>query len=293
MNGYLLVTAAAALWALLGVFSRGLLDVGVSALEIAFWRALLAGGLFVLQAALSGRLRLQRRSDTLVFSGFALIGVVLFFASLTLAIEAGGISLAFMLLYTAPAFVVLAAWLLLGEGMTLRKLLLTGVTLVGVTLVARSGGEGITISPASLGWGLAAGLSYSSYYIFGKRLLERYAPATIYAFIMPLGALGLLPFVTFTPKPPQAWLLLGLIAVLSTWLAYLLYYTGLKQVEASRAVLVATLEPVVAALLAATFFAERFGLLGLTGSALVLGGALLSTLPDRRQSQLSSRQVRS
>jgi drug/metabolite transporter (DMT)-like permease len=112
-------------------------------------------------------------------------------------------------------------------------------------------------------------------------MLERYAPVSIYAFILPLGALGLLPFVTFVPKPKSVWLLLVLLAFVSTYLAYLLYYTGLKHAQASRAVLVATLEPVVALLLAALVIGERLGLAGLAGSALVLAGAVTSALPAR------------
>lgn len=281
MNSYLLIACAAALWALIGLFSRGILDAGVTPLEIAFWRALLAGAFFVVHATVSGNLRLQRPRDALTFAGFAAVGVVLFFSALTYAIAAGGVSLAFILLYTAPVFVVLLAWLLLGESVTLRKLLLTAVVLSGVVLVAQADTDGVRVSAAGLTWGLLAGLSYSSYYILGKRLLERYAPVTIYAFIMPLGALGLLPFVEFVPKSAFVWFLLLLLAFVSTYLAYLLYYTGLKHAQASRAVLVATLEPVVALLLAALVIGERLGAAGLAGSALVLAGALLSALPDR------------
>jgi drug/metabolite transporter (DMT)-like permease len=284
VKSYLFIAAAASLWALIGVFSRGVLDAGVTPLEIAFWRALLAGGFFVLHAVIRGGLRLQRPVDAVTFAGFALIGVVLFFSSLTIAIDAGGVSLAFILLYTAPVFVLLFAWLLLGEGMTLRKLVLTGLTLLGVLLVTQSG-EGGSVPARALAWGLLAGLSYASYYIFGKRLLVRYAPVTIYAFILPLGAAGLLPFVSFVPKSPGVWLLLLLLAFVSTYLAYLLYYTGLKHAQASRAVLVATLEPVVALLLAGVIIGERLGLAGIAGSVLVLAAAVLSALPARNSGQ--------
>src|SRR5690606_19602235 len=104
---YLLVLSAAVLWGVLGVFSKGLLDVGVSPLEIAFWRALLGGGAFVLHAALTRRLLPRSGADLASFAGFAVVGVALFFTSLNLAIDAGGISLAFILLYSAPLFVTL------------------------------------------------------------------------------------------------------------------------------------------------------------------------------------------
>lgn len=269
------------LWGVLGVFSKGLLDVGVSPLEIAFWRALLGGGAFVLHAALTRRLLPRSGADLASFAGFAVVGVALFFTSLNLAIDAGGISLAFILLYSAPLFVTLLAWLLLGEPLTGRKALLAGVAVAGVALVSLGGGQGIRVSLPSVAWGLTAGLAYSTYYIFGKWALARYHPVTIYALILPLGALLLSPLVRFAPKSPTAWLLLALIALVSTYLAYLLYYLGLGRVEASRAVLVATIEPVVAAALAAALFGERFGPLGLVGSVLVLGAAALASLPGR------------
>lgn len=288
MRPYLLILAAASLWALIGVLSKGILAAGVSPLEIAFWRAALAGGAFVAHAALAGRLRLERRGDLPAFALFALVGVTLFFASLVLAIDAGGVSLAFILLYSAPAWVALLARLLLRERLGPRKIGLVALSVAGVVLVARGGGQGVTPTVPALAWGLAAGLSYASYYIFGRWVLARYAPATVYAFALPFGALGLLPLVDFAPKTPTAWLLLGVLALVSTYLAYLVYYTGLREVEATRAVLVATVEPVIAAALAAVLFGERIGLLGLLGGALVLAAAALSALPGRTRPAGSS-----
>jgi drug/metabolite transporter, DME family len=274
-SGYALVFAAAVLWGLIGLFTRALLDAGLLALEIAFWRALLAGGAFALHAALIGRLRVRRGVDALALALFALVGVTLFYGSLTLAIDTGGISLAFVLLYTAPAFVAVLAWPLLGERLTPAKAGLVALALAGVLLVAAAGegGSGVRVTPTSLTWGLLAGLSYASYYLFGKWVLARHATVTIYAVVLPIGALGLLPFVRFAPKDPQVWLLLVTLALVSTYLAYLLYYTGLRTVEASRAVLVATVEPVVAAALAAAVYGERLGPYGVAGAGLILVAA--------------------
>lgn len=278
-SGYLLILGAAVLWGLIGMISKGILAEGATALEIAFWRALLGGVLFLLHAGSTGKLRLERRHDVLPMAGFAVVGVSLFYASLILAIDSGGISLAFILLYTAPLFVIVAAWLLLGEALTPRKLVLAPLAVVGIALVSSGGGTGITVSVASVSWGLLAGLTYASYYIFGKLYLGRYRPATIYAWVMPIGAVSLFPFVDFAPKSGAAWLLLALLALFSTYVAYFVYYTGLARVEASRAVLVATVEPVVAVTLAATFFGERFGVMGVTGAILILATAMLASLP--------------
>jgi drug/metabolite transporter, DME family len=284
-SGYLLVFAAAVLWGLIGLFTRAVLDEGIAPLEIAFWRALFAGGAFALHASIIGRLALRDRRDGLILAAFALVGVTLFYGSLTLAIDTGGISLAFVLLYTAPAFVAVLAWPILGERLTPLKAGLVALALGGVVLVAMSGGgaEGVRVTTTSLTWGLLSGISYASYYLFGKWVLARYATVTIYAVVLPIGALGLLPFVAFAPKSPQVWLLLVVLSLVSTYLAYLLYYTGLRTVEASRAVLVATIEPVVAAGLAAAFYGERLGPLGIAGAALILVAAAAAAMRRTRR----------
>src|SRR5690606_18524552 len=77
---------------------------------------------------------------------------------------------------------------------------------------------------------------------------------------------------------PGVWLDLLLMGVLSTYLAYFVYYTGLRAVEASRAVLVATVEPLLATLLAALLFGERLGVSGIVGGALILFAAAMAGL---------------
>lgn len=287
-SGYALIAGAALLWALIGVFSGRLLAAGITATEIAFWRAAGGGALFIVHAVASKSfLRVQQR-DLPAFILFGLVGVTLFYTSLNLAIDQGGISLAFILLYSAPAFVAILAAVFLGEKLTHPKILLVGVAILGVVLVAQSSGEGMTITPAAVLWGLTAGLTYSSYYLFGKALLKRYEIATIYSLIMPIGALGLLPVAKFEifAAPSIVWLDIFLLTVFSTYIAYLIYYRGLRQVEASRAVLVATIEPVLAAVLAALLFGERLGVLGIVGATLVVGASVFASL--QAPEQLSS-----
>lgn len=281
MGGYLLILAAALLWSLIGLLAQGLLEAGLHPIEIAFWRAALAGALFAAHAAWRRHPLLRPGRDLALTVAFGLVGVTLFYTALVMAVDAGGISLAFLLLYSAPVFVALLAWLLLGERMTPRRALQVALAVLGVALVARAGGHGVTVSAASLGWGLLAGLGYASYYLFGKRLFARHPPVRVYAYVLPLGAVGLLPLVRFGPKDATAWALLGLLAVVSTYLAYLLYALGLRRVEASRAVLVATVEPVAAAALAALVFGERLGVWGLAGGSLILLAATWAALPER------------
>lgn len=270
----LLILIAAVLWGLLGIFGKRAQEAGVAPLEVAFWRAALAGGLYGLHALLS-RAALPRGRDLLVTAAFGVAGVSVFYGSYQLAVRAGGASLASVLLYTAPAFVVLLGWAFLRERLGRRELLAAAATLGGVALISLGGGQGVHATPAALAWGLVAGFTYSLYYLYGKDFFGRYSAAALLAVALPVGAVVLLPFVHFSAKTTGAWESLGAIAVFSTYLAYLAYSAGLRHLPATQASVIASLEPVVAAGLAALLFHERLAALGLLGAAIVVGAALL------------------
>ncbi len=278
--GYAYIIAAALLWATIGPVARFALRAGISPLEISFWRAAIGGLLFLVHAAVRGRLRVERR-DLPAVGGFALLGVTIFYWAYFRAVELGGAALAAILLYTAPAWVAIAATLWLGERMTARKSIAVVLTLAGIALVAYGSGSGVANDAgvgsqiAALAWGLLAGLAYAAYYLFGKRYFARYEASTLFAYALPVGALLLLPAVRFVPKPAEEWLVLVFLAVVPTYGAYLLYSFGLTRVEATRAATVATLEPVAAAALAYIVWGEALRGLGYFGAALVLAGVLI------------------
>jgi drug/metabolite transporter (DMT)-like permease len=282
MRYYGLVFLAACLWGAIGVIGRSAFQNGMAPLEVSFWRAAISGTLFVAHATLTRRLRLQRRHDLALFIFFGLLGVSLFNASYFLAVQSGGVTLATIMLYTAPAFVAVAAHFLFGEQLSLYKLVLIALTIGGIGLISLSGGGQIKVVSIALAWGLVSGATYALYYIFGKYILPRYQTITVMALAMPIGAVGLAPLVSFGPRPLSAWLAVAGLAVISTYLAYQLYYAGLRHIEASRAVLVASIEPVVASLLAALLYRETLSWPGCLGAALVIGSAIASSWPQKK-----------
>jgi drug/metabolite transporter, DME family len=285
--GLLLVATAALLWALIGLFTPALLDVGLSAFEVAFWRALIGGLCFAVHAVVrggggAGLLRLRSRSDALGLVLFGVVSVGVFYAALAMAVDLGGVSLAWILLYTAPGWVAVGAVVFLREHIDRVRAALVVATMLGVGLVAVGGGEGVTVTVASMAWGLLSGLSYASWYIGGKRFLPRYDPVTISAWTLLVGALVLLPFAGLRALPARAWLLLLGLSVIATYLPVLAYYSGLRSVDASRAAIVATVEPVAALLIGATVGAERLGVLGGVGALVVLGAAAVASARPQR-----------
>ncbi|KGQ22814.1 DMT family transporter [Thermus filiformis] len=274
--GYLFL--AAALWGLLGPVARLAFEAGLSPLEVAFYRAVLAWPLFLLHALLRGRLRVEGKDLPWVLL-FGLVGVSLFYGAYQLAVSRAGAALASVLLYTAPAWVALLSWALFREPLGGRGGVALLLTLLGVWLVGW-GGEARP-DPWGILFGLLSGFSYALYYIFGKVFLPRYETPTLFVYLLPVGALGLLPFLDFHPLSWPALGAVGFLALFSTYGAYLAYYAGLRLLSATRASVLATLEPVVAAGVAYLWWGERLPLWGYLGAALILLAVLLTLAPQR------------
>lgn len=269
---YLLVAGAAALWAGIGVWATELDELGVSATQIGAWRAIVGGACFVAHAALTGHLAQARRFPLRPTVLLAALGVTLFYVALPAAAAAGGVSLAWVLLYTAPAMVAVGARLWLGERLSPLGGVLVLLTLVGVAMVVAPDSDGITVNARSVGWGLAAAFGYAAIYIVGKPLTERFSPATVFAVTLPLGVIPLLPVLDL-PGDARTWgLLLGL-GVVSTYLPYLAYGIALRHLPANRAAVVASLEPVLAVLVGVAVYDESLHPVAMAGGIVVIAAA--------------------
>ncbi|MFW5975691.1 MAG: DMT family transporter [Alkalispirochaetaceae bacterium] len=292
VQGVALIILAAALWGALGVVARVAFAEGLEPLEVAVWRASIGWVFFAVHAAVRREPRIARRDIPQLFV-FAIVSVSGFFGSYQLAIRFGGAARAAVLLYTAPAWVAILAAVFLKERVVLRTVFSIAISITGVAMISLSGGgssahgtAGLVSSPGSEGlgilFGLVAGLTYALYYILGRKLLERYRGTTLFAWVLPLGALGLLPFVSMSVPTLRAAAALLFIGFASTYCAYAVYSVGLLRLPSSQAAVIATIEPVVAAALAYLFWEEYLGLLGYLGALLVVGGVLLQALPERK-----------
>lgn len=277
----LFVLAAAFLWGCIGLFSNALSALGFLPLEITSVRLTGAGLLFGLYALpfrpTLFRIRLRH---LWCFLGTGICSFVFFNYCYFRCISACSLSVAAILLYTAPCFVLLLSALFFREKLTGRLLLALAVTFAGCVLVTGVGGQQ-TVSPAALLLGLGSGFGYALYSIFSRAALQRgYTPVAVTLWTLLCGGLGVLPLLDFphylTVLPtPGAWLpALGLI-LLSTIAPILLYTLGLSGLSNGTASLLATLEPVVAALIGVFFFREALTLTQLLGILLVLSAVAL------------------
>ena len=285
LRGYGLILVAAALWGALGIIFKALIsDYGLSRITIAFFRAFLSAA--ILFAALAFRrpslLHIAAR-DVLFFAAFGLFGIAAFYSVYVTAIDLAGMSVSAVLLYTAPAWVALISAVFLGEKITPVKLVAVMLAMAGCALVARVYDvRGLRLNGLGILAGLGAGLTYALYSVFNKVGLRRHDGWTVLAYGLLAGSVFLAPLqspellaAALRQPGAVAWLLV--MAVGPTLGAGLSFNAGLRYVQVSSASVVATLEPVIASLLAFTFLHERLDLAQLMGGGLILAAVIFLT----------------
>ena len=283
------VLAAGALWGCISLFVRALDAAGLSAVEISDVRMVVGvvGMLAVLLATDPSKLRIRLR-DIWLFVGTGVVSVTLFNTCYFTCINLSEASIAVVLLYTSPIFVMLMSALFFRERITTRKVVAVALTFVGCVFVAGVLGGQVVLSPLALAAGVASGFFYATYSIFGRKALERYDTLTItfHTFLMGFVACTLLGDPVHTVATaladPSLWVWYLGLGVFCTIAPYLLYTTGLKYLETSRAAILATVEPLVASLLGIFAYGESTGILKLAGMALILLAVVLVNLPSKR-----------
>lgn len=274
------ILAAAALWGIIGVWNRRLMAGGLSPYSIVVVRN--CGGLVLLLAVMALRDRSVfhvERQHLKYFFGTGVVSVVLFTVCYFSCQEICSLAVASILLYTAPAIVVVLSAILWRERVTKKKLLALGLTLVGCALVCGVFSGSLTVTGGGILLGLGAGFFYALYSIFGRYALAHYGPMTVTVWTFVFAGVASLALVrpaelAALAQPSLALTAVGLV-VCSTVLPYILYTRGLARVEAGKASILASLEPVVASVAGVVLFGEPMSPLTAAGIVCVLAGVYI------------------
>ena len=278
---YLRILAAAAIWGSIGVAGRIAFGAGVDPLETAFFRAAIAFLAIAAGVAISNRPLLRvRRGDLRLFAAFGIVSIAAFFFVYLYAISRTSVATAAILLYTAPIWVIVLSSVLFREPLTRGKVLAVVLAVAGCALVVRGyDPQSLRLNLSGVLAGLAAGFTYGMYSIFGKTALRRYSPLTTLVYALGIGAAVLggaaaAAGVISVSHSATAWAAIVYLSLVTTLLAQWLYLSGLGAVEAGRASLVATFEPVVAAILGYAVLGELLEGWQIVGGLLALSAVL-------------------
>ncbi|MCD6189806.1 MAG: EamA family transporter [Thermococcus sp.] len=277
-RGYILVFLAASMWGTLGIFAKLLYGFGLDPFTITFYRASIAFALLFVYNISKGFQIKKHRLPFYAFYGF--FAVFLFYILYFYTVKISSVSLAVLLLYSAPVYSTILGYFIFNERITSIKLMALVMAIIGVLLVVSPNGE--NVSRIAIVLGLLSGLTYALYGILAKFAIKNEKPEEALLYTIGFGALFLAPFSNFKIPASSLPYLFGL-AFFPTFLAYILYNIALKEIEVSRASIIATVEPVIALVLAYFLFHETLMTKQMIGATLIILGSLMLHIEDRNE----------
>jgi drug/metabolite transporter (DMT)-like permease len=226
--------------------------------------------------------------ELILLGAIAYVGESLaYFTALTMASP----GLVALLLYIYPALVTTLSAVFLKEHLTTIKIVALFLALSGTALTIQitSGGSIVGIL-----LGIAAAVDYAIYILLGSRIVKRSGPigstaiiiastAGVYAIIAPIHGLSF-------PVDVQGWVAIVAIALVSTVLAFVTFFAGLKRIGPTTASTLSTFEPIVAVALAAVVLGETITPVQALGGALILAAVVVLSRNELRRDKQAKTQ---
>jgi drug/metabolite transporter (DMT)-like permease len=201
------------------------------------------------------------------------------------ALERMDASLLSLIFYTYPLLVTLAAVALGRDRMTRGRCAALVAASFGALLVLL-GTSAAAFQLAGVLLAFASGVTYTVYILVADTVVRRLPAVLLSTLVMAGAALTLSARALLTGGVDlsfgqKGWLWLACIAVVSTVIAIVAFFTGLRRTGPSTAAIVSTFEPVVTTALAALTLGEFLRPVQLLGGALVLSAVAFLQLPSR------------
>lgn len=283
LRGALLVMGAGFLWGFMGILAKLAYTQSIGPISLAWFRLVVAvpilGAILLIKRY---QIRVSRH-EIVLFIGFGFCSLTVFEALYFTSYSYTTVQHAAALLYTAPAFVAILSRLILKEKFTRSKVAAVALSVTGALLIVGIlRGQPLFGSTTQLGdWlAIASGLAYSSWYIFGKVLGQTREPAVTTFIAMVFGAILLLPVMLVfeglhPPTNMYGWELIAIVGLVPTAIAYVLYLTGLKLIDATKASVFAIVEPLTAAVFGYMLLQEMLSYDSIVGFILIISSIVL------------------
>lgn len=292
--GQVLVILSGCLWGCMGIFTRKLTAYGISSYQIGFIRSISTVILLLAVMLVKNRKLLKfHLKDVWIFAGAGIIGFSLLNITYMTSIIENSLSVACALMYTSPIWVMLISRVVFKEKLNVVKVVSILACFVGCVAICLS--STIKMTWFGLIIGIASGLTYASYSIFGKIASKKYSPFTVTFYAFVFASLVLLPICNvgnlvsnIAKNTESLWYVVG-IGFLETFLPFLLYTIGLSLIDASKAAVFAIIDPVVATIVGAIAFSESIGAFNYLGMFIVLVGLISQNKENQIMKRLTAR----
>lgn len=292
-EGYVLVLICGICWGLMGVMTQALSNLGFDAFEISTFRPAVAAIFYIIYTFITDKSVFKIDLKGLLF--FAFYGIVTLdgmFISFTYSVEYSNIATASVLLYINPIFVMILSYFLFSEKMTLNKVLAIIIAMSGTFLLSK-GYDPLAFKMSLIGIvsGAISGLMVALQNVLGKWGVKRYSYKTqlVYSFLF---ASIFMMFI----KPP--WEIVGkidsskdiimilAIGIIGTVIPNGTFLKALQHIEATKASILISIEPIVAAFMAYLLYKETLEFLQIFGILLILLSVLLMQMNFSKKNKL-------
>ena len=231
--------------------------------------------------------------DSWIFVGAGVLGTLGLNLCYNFSINELSLSLAAVLIALAPIFVMVFAFFMFHEAITAKKVISIILALVGCVLTS-----GILENNVSMHWswigilvGSASAGFYALYSIFSKVGMKKSYPALTITFYSMLAiAVVLLPFTQWdnmehyiAANPLRNTLFMVMHSLCTAVCPYAFYTVALDHMEAGKASILCSCEPVAAMVFGLFFFEEIPTVLSVTGLMIVLLALAMLVLSDKSQ----------
>lgn len=289
----LFVLIASTLWASMGIVTRYVAAMGFNTRQTAAVRVGSAAVVLFFILLIKDYKKLKiRKKDIKWFFGTGILSLMINNIAYAQTVQMASLSVAVVLLYTAPFFVMIMSVLFFKEKLTVQKVTALLLSFAGCMFVVGLSGANVGDSAAvTLAVGLCAGFGYSLYSIFGKVLIDTYDSLTVTLYTFIVAAAG--TFVIAEPidmcrkiganldKMPLT--VIGSVVTLA--LPYVFYSTGLKYMESSKASIIASFEVVAASLFGVVLYHEKLDLFNLFGIVCVVTALIILQIKPKKRKE--------
>lgn len=278
-----------------GVFVRKLSGFGMDNPTVLFTRTAFAALCMLLFLLIFDRklLKLKVR-DIPLFLGTGLLGMLGLNLCYNEAINRLSLSLAAVLLSTAPVFVIILAAIFFKERITKKKVGCMLLAIVGCTLASglMEQTNGMTVSPAGIGLGVCAAVFYALYSIFSRKATDRgYHTYTVIFYSVLIISIVLLPFADFekigqfiSEVPAGNTMFLFAHALCTSVLPYIFITLALLHTEAGKvSILASGGEPIAAVVFGLLFYDEIPSWLMLAGLVITITALTLLCMNPKKE----------
>lgn len=286
------MVASMAIFGSMGLVVR---EIGLNTGLIAISRGALGAVFLLVLLTLTGRRvswRAIRKNLGLLAPSGALLGANWIF--LFEAYRRTTIQLATLSYYLAPVLILAASPFVLKERMSARKVFCVLAALTGMALVSGIGGAQAGGNLNGILLGLCAAVCYAALTMTNK-FLKGVSPMEATMVQLGVSSIALFPYalatgsLTFTGAGPKDALLLVVLGVVHTGLAFWWFFSSVRDLSAQTVAMFSYIDPATAILLSALLLRERLDALQILGACLILGAALFGELSFKRSAAMRPR----